>query len=502
MNINPGRVLTATAVGIAAVAAVIALAAPPVWVAVLVGLVIALVPLLSFSGATLPQWIARARAVSTPLTPQRVVVRDGAATVHHGSEVSAWLELSTPEPFAVTVVDPDGKVALPEISPEDLRPLMVQDDIVLTSMEFITLGQRSLGRGRVAAAISQAAGKTDWPVDGRSFIKLTLDKNRSYAAVVARAPQGDVTIGAAKAILAAAARTRIKCESLGYAARILSPEQVERVSGEAVLLSEGDPSWSGIDTENYRTEFFTVPVDSERSADWLSLPVSRVYTNMTLALDDGERPQVFETVGLVIPKHMSISDQVRGLPLKSLGGQHQQALSHVIPLAGDMPLSASTSEVAEARGVYAGGIGVLLGNTGKDRLFLRVHPGSGETMHCIGSSVIARWLVQRLAQQAVSINVKLADPAWEKLVEMVNSPLLRYMSAEPADIVVAEAGTARAGVVSSQTVIGVAETAPPLPAQVSIVQTGAGELTITTADNEWTVPWQLTASEKSALGLD
>src|SRR5699024_7791714 len=103
---------------------------------------------------------------------------------------TAWLEVAPKDAFALTTVDGNDHMSHPPLDVDLLSEMMTQDDIVVSTIEIVTLGHASVFPTPTAQEISRVAGTVPTHHGGRVLLKVTVDMTQAHAAITARASRG------------------------------------------------------------------------------------------------------------------------------------------------------------------------------------------------------------------------------------------------------------------------------------------------------------------------
>lgn len=503
MRVTPGYVMTATVAAIVAAA----VAGDVVWSPV-AAVVVVLLVVSTWRGSTIAEWIVRRRKVVVPTRHVSLSSRDGAAVVRDAvaGTATVWMELSPREVFSVTQVSADGRSSREPVDLSLLAGLMQQDDIVVSCVEVVTLGQPSVKPSAVSQEIGRMAGGVPTHHSGRVLLKVTVDTAEAHAAIIARSTRDDYAAGLSKTVLAAAARIRIRLDAAGVRAVLLTPAQVSELTAEVAPVVAGKPAWSSIRGSRTRMAFYTpsgTPTEEDQ-ADWLRIGALRTYENIMIRRERG-KPVVSYVVGFATPADTSVDGQIRGLPLRSLGGQQMQAASRFVPLVADIDVALQSVPMQSVR-AWPGPLGMYIGASGRGvRTFMHVPGGAGKTVHVAGSMELGKQMVVRLSKQHVSVDVRMTStPAmaeeWRALVSALRSPLVTFNAGGNPDVVVVPEGVESDYATSAVTVMVVGLRRPAVPPAASITATTSGELTVTCGTDQYPVQWATTAAEKAVMG--
>lgn len=490
---------------------------PPAPAAAL-GLVVALVGMLTIHGKTLVEWWGVRRRMRTRLTPAVVAASDGAAValspastgrdpqarngvIGTGSdEASVWLEITPANPFHLATVN-GAETTHPQLDLEELAPLMSQGgDLLLQRLEVVVSGMRIAQPTSTGRMVSTLPGPLPTHLSGRTFLKATLRLDDAYPAIRARAIDGDMAVGTHRAALSAVARIRVKIEGMGLAVRILTPEQCRQISASVLMLSgDGldDAHWRQLGgRDGMRASVSLTPrvgkVTPELQDDWVNLPASQVVE--VSRLERVDRGQIHHGYWIT---YGSDSEEVTKVPpalkLRPLFGQQAQAVSQIIPVSAaenlDIPLSPLGGDVPA---VFAGGVGLFVGKARSGKAFLHMAAGTGATLHIAGSDALAQQMILRLVSQPMTVDIRIGDPVpgtpsvWPEFVRRLGRSMVTYKGNDDADIVVVAPGGERR-LRPDQTVIVVSSQSPSKKVAASIVQSGATELVVTSGRDQMVV---------------
>lgn len=507
LRLTPGYAMTATVAAIATFAVGTAALDMDALGSALLAIIAVILVVATWRGSTLAEWVSRRRKVVVPTRHVVLSSRDRAAVVRDAvaGTATAWLELSPSDTFAVTRVSADGRVSRDPIDLPLLASLMQQDDIIVSSLEVITLGQPSVKPSAVSQEISRMAGAVPTHHSGRVLLKVTVDTAEAHAAITARSTRGDYAAGLSKTLLAAAARMRIRLDAEGVRAELLTPAQVSELTTEVAPVVAGKPAWSSIKGTRTRTAFYTPTgtPNAESQADWLRIGALRTYENIILRRERGGVVASY-VVGFTTAADSTVEGQIEGLPLRSLGGQQLQAATRFVPLVSDIPLALPALPVTSVR-AWPGPLGMYVGSTSTGtRTFMHVPGGSGKTLHVSGSMDLGKQMVVRLSKQHVSVDVRMSSTAemagdWRRMVAALKSPLVTFNAAGNPDVVVVPEGVESDYATSAATVMVVGLRRPAVPPAASITASAPGELTVTRATEQHQVKWATTAAEKSVM---
>src|SRR5699024_11677576 len=138
----------------------------------------------------------------------------------------------------------NDQMSPPPLDVDLLSEMMTQDDIVVSTIEIVTLGHASVFPTPTAQEISRVAGTVPTHHGGRVLLKVTVDMTQAHAAITARASRGDYAAGLSKTLLAAAARIRIRLDASGIRANLLTPAQIDEQQSTRLNSSHASLSYA------------------------------------------------------------------------------------------------------------------------------------------------------------------------------------------------------------------------------------------------------------------
>lgn len=443
--------------------------------------------------------------------------RDGACVVWDGKKAQAFIELRPRETFALTHVHPDTSVSRPPIDVTLFKDMLVQNDIVLDSIELVTVGYRAaLPARQFSSTLSQVIGLTPGPTGGTTYVVVTLDTETTTAAVSARALGGSIPYGVERAVLNAAARIRILIEGQGMEASILSRAQVSDVAKQVLFQMDtavDNPGFHMLGNgESVDVRAFTPAAGAtgDDHTEWLTTPSFRTIQTTSVSRD----PQTAEvgvsySAAFVTPSGgEDIGSRLSRFGARALDGQHMQVVSRVIPtlrsLDVDLPRRVVEGEYGTEFAQYPGGLGTYLGTSGAGRVFMRIDGSLGKELHIIGPHALAQTIVMRMALAQVAVDVRMPGERsrqWQAVVKNIGSPLVTYNRNRNAGVLVIPASDVDSYWSSAATRIVVHTAMPTITPEWSVVATGRDEMTVTTPKVQEAIDWTLTPSERSLLGL-
>lgn len=463
---------------------------------------------LSWRGSTLVEWVIRRRRVSVPTPGVLVSTRDKAAVLRDPvrGTATAWLEVAPKDAFALTTVDGNDHMSHPPLDVDLLAEMMTQDDIVVSTIEIVTLGHASVVPTPTAQEISRVAGTVPTHHGGRVLLKVTVDMAQAHAAITARASRGDYAAGLSKTLLAAAARIRIRLDASGIRANLLTPAQIDELTAEVAPFLAGTPKWGSLQGDKVTTSFFTPTATPPAGAqdEWLRVGSRRTFENIILSRERGEVMAGY-VVGYTATGTSSVADQVKGLPLRLLGGQQLQAASRFVPLVADADVVVPTLPRRSVR-AWPGTLGTYIGrDAAGTRTFMNIEGGAGTTLHVSGSLDLGKQMLVRMSKQHLAIDVRMASTPemaeeWRGLVNSLRSPLVTFNQRRNPDVVVVPAGVEIDYATSQVTVVAVGVRRPSIPPAASITSTGSA-LVVTSGAEQREVRWEQTTAEASLVGF-
>lgn len=503
-----GSVLISIAVILAAVVGVNPL---PV---IALALVVWVLANITVRGSTLRERSLRRRHVSDPYEPAQLNEQDSAGVVWADGAATAYLELTPKQAFSVTTVTADDVVSRPPINLRLLERLIEQNDIVLDSITVISMGYRTvLARHVVGSMVSQIIGNTPVPTGGRTFLAVKLDVAASHPAITARALNQSVPFGIHRSVLAAAARIRILIEGQGSSARVLSRGQIEELT--SMIVSQVGPasdnaSWSRLGEGDAAKVVTFTPggkVSTEDQVHWMQTPALRSYETTQLSRQPNGDVTRDYAVSFVVTDEKNSLGSVGSYGLRRTNGQHKQAVSRIIPLVADQPLSLPVHPLTGKYGAptrhYPGGLGTFIGTSvDHGKVFVRIAGGTGEALYLVGPDMLTQMVLMRLSLEQVSVDVRMTDDPdaavdWQRFVEGLRSPLVTFNLVHSPDVVVVPASRRDAFRGTDQTVIAVADKTPKLDTSAATIVAQGKSLVVTTAHEQISVPWSPSSQERS-----
>lgn len=486
-------------------------------VAAVVFVVAALATAVRVRSASLAELARRRRAGGVAdIEPVVLSSRDGACVVWDGKKAQAFIELRPRDTFAVTEVRPDMSVSRPPIDVNLFKDMLVQGDIVLDSIELVTVGYRAaLPAREFSSTLSQVIGLTPVPTGATTLVVVSLDTESSTAAITSRALGGSIPYGVERTVLNAAARIRILIEGQGIEASILTREQVMDVTKQVLYQVGGAADAPGYhalgDGETVDVRAFTpaASASAEDHVEWMTTPAWRTIQSMSISRDE-QTAQVGATytAAFVTPADDDVDTRLAGFGARPLDGQHMQVLSRVLPsvrsLDVDLPRRAVDGTFGTEFHQYPGGLGTYLGTSGAGRVFMRIDASLGQELHVVGPHALAQTILMRLSLAQVAVDVRMTGElarAWQTVVSRIGSPLVTYNSNRRAGVLVIPASDAESYRNAAATRIVVHTSMPAVQPEWSIVATGRDEVTVTTPRSQKRVTWSLTPGERNTLGL-
>lgn len=514
LDTSPGKLTAAVAIAVLAGGISDTLGFPALAAAILV-LALYFVSIISYRGTTIGQWLSRRRHVSDPYQPVHLNSQDTAGIVWDDETATVYIELLPKRPFTVSYISPSGEVSMQHIDLDLLKRMMVQNDIVLSSLSVISSSYRTvLPRHNAGGVVSSVVGNTPVPIGGRTILAIKLDTAASAAAINARAIKDSVPYGIHRSVLAAASRIRILIEGQDLSANVLSQAQVYDLSksmNAQVGTAADHASWSRLgegDAAKVVTYTPTGRLNRDEQVAWLQTPAFRTFEISQLSRDSsGSTSHSYAVTFVVSDENRALASVPSYGGMRRTNGQHKQAVSRLIPLVADQEVHLPLRQVSERTPAlvrhYPGGLGTYIGHSqNKGKVFLRIDGGTGESMHLVGPDGLTQMILLRLSAEQVTVDVRITEASraeqWQRFVAQLRSPLITYNSTRSPDVVVVPDGRQDAFTGTDQTVMIVGSRTPVGLPRTSIVARGQ-ELVLTSGSEQVTVPWTLTSQEESFI---
>lgn len=517
IGLSPARTLMWSAPVLAVL--IVSMVLTPWWfvVAPLFALLWVAPTMLEVNGASFYETLRRSRETDGPYTPVSLREVDGTAVLLEDGVVSVWLEVMPRNPVDVTVVSGDGVVSRPFIDLSKLSPLMRQSDVVINSVVVNSMTYDTyLASYAAGNAIAQSMGKVAAPTGGRTWINVRASVSDNLAAAEARST-GDFDVGMIRAVLSAVARLRVVIEEGGHHVVLLSPDMVKQVSsmvqaGTGRIFDKAGRSFFG-DPGSTSRAYAMYPrrqVTREQAVLWRDLPATRVFTTTALTPAGGfgdDMARVTDRVVLVTRDNAATTKAGKA-GLSVLNRQQRQAATWLVPAVVSQPVAQPSYGLPRTHPVlhYGGGMGTYVGATKTGGgVFVRVRPGSGKTLHLIGSDVMHRVMVMRMLMESHSVNVRVGDDdvreQWRALARRLKTPLFAVDSDERADFVITTSqGHAEVKQEDpNQCIVVVSATTPNMALENSIHVKGTTAV-VTTETEQKTAIFAPTPSETAFLG--
>ncbi|MFA5711732.1 type VII secretion protein EccE [Mycolicibacterium sp.] len=470
-----------------------------------------------FSGKTLSQWVALRRGSDVLPDQAALFSRDGMGVIFDGTSISALVEI-TPRPWQMTTVSATGASESPVISADLLRPQLRQYDIGLSRLAVICAGYKFAARDHAAAALDTLIGPVSVPLGGLTVIQVSLDLQADILGpAYRRAKRESLPDGLCQTLSIAATRICHVLAEQGFGGRLMSAPAVREFHDAVLSQVAGPLSSPGWRNCGPRSEVHTrtyVPArghwNAESAGGWNHLQAHRQYTTLTLT-PQGDGQALAQPLITYLVRSGEAMAKASGYGLRPAVGQQVAGLNQALPVSTRLPLRSTGALIDEHRhlgfGVPAGGAGMFVGSRAdKTRVFVAVSPAS-EPLWLSGPRLFAMQMVARLSTQDQRISVMIDEPAWQRLAEHRDTPVLTVGTVEsvPADVVVCtpQWWERHRELCAGKAVMLVTEEAPGRGATNSLTvqanPAGHSEIAVAVDEQSTTVLWELTPMERRAL---
>lgn len=508
IKIDPLRASVGAVVGLAAAAiAYAAIDVEPVvaYAAAGVGAVIIVLMTAAVGGRTLSDLRARRRRFRRALTRRwqaMLYSTSGVGTVWDGRSATMTVAFA-PKPWQISVVDRPDPI-LPRPVPMDLlRDYLVQGDVACERINVVQMGYRRFARTDFARVYEDAVGQTPLPTSLTTVIEVTVNLDRSMAAVWRRNVSDSVpaALGATTQLVAARLARALNVE--GYEARLSTAREIKWMH-ESIL------AWTNDGLQNEQWDHLGgagMPVAVSRPGEWTpraaekwwSVPADRMAAVFSLQQGRFSTESTHAQFAYVYPAADKFPDREHFLD-RAVGAQGD-AVTEMLPLAvNDNPtapdrLLGSGQEYPVT--VPGTGLGVYLGvDDDGGRVFMNPQTG-GEVLWVHAPAQFVASLTARISTIGGFVGIHLDGAGWEMLCERVNPNL---MFVRPDKRMSVEVYKDRAPEVKDATAI-IVWCPKKLPANTTyaLVMDRHGHAVISTPDGERRFQWAPSAEEMSFL---
>lgn len=483
------------------------------WILPAVGasLLIAIPSFTTLHGGSLFGIFSRRRRKDGGYMPVRVREVDGACVILEGDTVSVWAEVLPENDVELTTVSGDGISTRPYVQLDKIVPFLTQSDVAVEDVTVTTVGYSSFLPSYPAAnVVMSSVGNVSESLGGRTWITVRVNVADNIVAASKRSPRtkrsdpvDNFDQGMMNAVVNAMSRVRVVVEEGGHSVVFLSPEMIKQATSIITVGTSGvfDGAHAhGFDSASNESvhafAFYTRRRPSRPDVTaWAQLPATRTIVSTTVTPIRGTRDsaRVSDNV-IMVSRNEKIVSQAKKLGLFVLPNQQRQIASRVIPAVRSLPVSQENYPLE--RGVphpvlhRGGGVGTYIGTTPQgDKLFVRVRPFTGATLHLVGTPEFHRIMVMRMLMETETINVRVPEGtkeynAWKYMEQWIHNPLFAVGDvSQDADIVVTTADMyahVRSECGDDQTIIVVSETTPSM-ALVNAI-TVSGDMAVATAN--------------------
>ncbi|WP_338893192.1 type VII secretion protein EccE [Rhodococcus sovatensis] len=408
----------------------------PVQTALMVGIPLAVLPFVVFSGRTLLDWAITAFEYATGSVPPTGVTSDytdpdgTTLGVHRlDSHVSSVLELR-PSPGATTRLGRSGATSDCSLDLSMLSHSLVQHDISLSGITVVSYGARTASGSPATDVYEHLIGPLPAVASRTVWVTVTLDVRTNHHAVEAR---GGGHLGVHRTVSIATQRVARALQAHGVESRILTRHEIRSAASDMCRGVSLDAL-----TENWRSAplpgairtgfgFDCRALDDRALADIWAVPALASSVVMRLSpTATTDHVALSGSCGFVtrtIAPSPALADSV------SMRGRQREALLTSLPLAitapnrGDPVRDIPTAQVAAVR-IPTSGCGQLLGSDSSGHgVAVRIHGPDLSSVHVAGELYLAQQLVFRAIATGARILVRTDRPhAWGPLVDSVATP--------------------------------------------------------------------------------
>lgn len=414
----------------------------PGWYGALAGFVVALLFVVRVRGHTLPRWVAirasfskqRRRRAKTAeqFEPFDADLGDGAQIGFHwdGRTLLSLLRIQE-NPQAMTVLEPGITVSGEMVSIQLVADCLQQFDIALDSIDVISQGSRSQGRGHIAAIYDAVIGPLPAIAQRTVWIAVRFDPTLCPDAVRNR---GGGQEGITRTAATATRRVANRLAEAGLRPHIMTASEIAHATNQlcdGVSLPTLEETWFTCQDGVFQLRSFSVKPSMFSTAGlgllW-TIPSYSTTTCISLRRDDSKRARkgAIKIRGLArFDSHGRTRVRLRGV--SPLRGYQFSALLSSLPLpAPNRPVDrwvyGTDRDALADLAIPASGCGQVIGADDHGRaVALPLFGPQIERVEICGTLHLAQQAVLRSLALGARVRVHTRRPAaWREMVEEVD----------------------------------------------------------------------------------